>query len=440
VGGSIFFPTGDEDAYAGDGSVRGRPELILSGETRRFAYAAETGVLIRPSSSTAGTEVTDEISLRAAAALLLLDRKLQLGPELYGSTTLTNGFEEGTTNLEAILGARGRLSVFVLGAGLGPGITRGVGTPTLRALVSFAYAPEPADEKSDRDRDGVWDELDACPDAFGIRSETPGRNGCPDQDKDGIFDRDDACVEVKGVATDDPKTNGCPPDRDGDGILDADDACPDLAGAADEDPKKHGCPPDRDGDGVFDEKDACPDLAGVASEDPDKNGCPPDTDGDGIRDDQDACPRERGKPDPDPKKNGCPTLVRVTEKEIVILQKVEFKTGSHVILPASDELLEQVAEVLRDHAEIKLIEIQGHTDNRGGAAYNKRLSERRAASVLEWLATRGKVAEDRLTSKGLGMEAPIAENTTEPGRQTNRRVEFKIVEVEKKGQPASTSK
>ena len=123
----------------------------------------------------------------------------------------------------------------------------------------------------------------------------------------------------------------------------------------------------------------------------------------------------------------CPT-----EKAIVILQKVEFKTGSDVILPASDELLQQVADVLREHDEIKKIEVQGHTDNRGGAAFNKKLSERRAASVKKWLVTRGQVDESRLISQGFGMDSPIADNATDEGRQANRRVEFKIVEVDKK--------
>ena len=434
LGGVIFFPTGDRDSYAGDDTVRGRPELVLSGETEGLAYAVQTGVLLRPARTFAGSEITNEFSFGAGIAALLLDRKLQIGPELYGSTTLENGFERGTTNLEAILGARGRVSSIVLGAGIGPGITKGLGTPTLRCLLSIAYAPEEeaAPEKGDRDKDGIWDEEDACPDTYGIRSEDPKRNGCPDTDADGVFDKDDACVDVKGVATDDPKTNGCPPDRDGDGILDADDACPEVAGVKNEDAKLNGCPPDRDGDGIFDNVDACPDVPGVASEDPEKNGCPADTDGDGITDDQDACPRERGKPNSDPKKNGCPSLVRVTEKDIVILEKVEFKTGSDVILPQSDELLEQVAEVLRDHPEIVVIEIQGHTDNRGAAAYNKKLSDRRAASVMNWLATRGRIDEARLTSKGFGMDVPIEDNGTDAGRQANRRVEFKIKEVKKK--------
>jgi outer membrane protein OmpA-like peptidoglycan-associated protein len=435
LGGLLYLPTGDEDSYASDGSVRGRPELILSGEGKTFAYAVETGILLRPTRSITETEVTNEVSFGAGVAALLADRKVQIGPELYGSTTLENGFERGTTNLEAILGARVRLSAFVLGAGVGPGITRGLGTPSLRGLLSLAYSPEIEEkppERGDRDRDGVYDDEDACMETSGIRTDDPDTNGCPDRDEDGVFDKNDACIDVKGVATDDPETNGCPSDKDGDGIIDEVDACPELKGETNDDPKKNGCPPDRDGDGVYDEVDACPDVAGVASTEPGKNGCPPDTDGDTITDDKDACPRERGKADPDPQKNGCPTKVRVTEKEILILEKVEFKTGSDVILPGSDELLEQVAEVLREHPEIKKIEVQGHTDSRGGQAFNKKLSERRAASVAKWLVTRGKIEESRLISQGFGMDVPIADNATDAGRQANRRVEFKIVEVEKK--------
>jgi outer membrane protein OmpA-like peptidoglycan-associated protein len=170
-------------------------------------------------------------------------------------------------------------------------------------------------------------------------------------------------------------------------------------------------------------------VPGIKSEDKEQNGCPGDRDGDGIRDDKDACPDEKGKPDPDPDKNGCPSLVRVTKTEIVILQQVQFKTGSDVILPQSDELLTQVSAVLREHSEIKLIEVQGHTDNRGGAAYNKKLSERRATSVMRWLTQRGDIAASRLTAKGYGMDQPLDDNSTDAGRQRNRRVQFKITDM-----------
>jgi len=166
----------------------------------------------------------------------------------------------------------------------------------------------------------------------------------------------------------------------------------------------------------------------VPSPDPTLNGCPPDTDGDGILDDVDACPREKGLPDPDPQKNGCPAKVRVTEKEIVILEQVQFKTGSAVILPASDDLLEQVANVLTEHPEIQRIEVQGHTDNRGGRRYNKKLSIRRANAVVKWLTQRGNIDASRLVAQGYGMDEPIASNDTPEDRQLNRRVQFKILE------------
>ena len=90
------------------------------------------------------------------------------------------------------------------------------------------------------------------------------RFGNRDRDKDGVLDKDDLCPDVPG-----PKENdGCPwPDTDGDGILDKDDACPEVAG-----PKENnGCPwPDTDGDGILDKDDACPTVPGL----PEYNGCP----------------------------------------------------------------------------------------------------------------------------------------------------------------------
>ncbi|MDF3065177.1 MAG: porin [Polyangiaceae bacterium] len=435
VAGYLWLPTGDQDSFAGDGSVRALPALVANGEIGSFVYAANAGVTLRGERRFAATTLGTQIQFAAAAGLLALDKKLQIGPELYGTTTTSDAFDRDTTNLEAILGLKYRAGPMVFGAAAGPGITRGLGTPTFRAILSVAYVPiaEPEREPTDRDRDGILDERDACPDRFGIPSTNPSFNGCPDTDKDGVFDDEDACKETPGKRSEDPKKNGCPEekDRDKDGVLDDDDACPDEKGVADSDPKKNGCPPDRDGDGVLDKDDACPDLKGKASADPEQNGCPGDTDGDGIRDDQDACPREKGKPDSDPSKNGCPSLVRVTNNEIVILQQVQFKTASDVILPSSDDLLQQVSAVLKEHPELTKVEIQGHTDNRGSAALNQALSQRRAASVVKWLVNRGGVEAARLTPKGYGKDDPIETNDTEEGRQKNRRVQFRILTTDK---------
>ena len=136
----------------------------------------------------------------------------------------------------------------------------------------------------DRDGDGVMDKVDACPDKPG----SPDLNGCPDQDGDGFPDNEDDCPEVAGTLM------GCP-DGDGDGVADQEDLCPQDAGPAD----LQGCP-DRDGDGVADQSDDCPDEAGPSS----NNGCPlgEDRDGDGVIDSIDGCPDDAGSS----ATNGCP--------------------------------------------------------------------------------------------------------------------------------------
>ncbi|WP_437335270.1 OmpA family protein [Sorangium sp. So ce296] len=439
LGGYVWLPTGDPEAYSGDGDVRGSPQLILGGHLDRAVWSLAAGPEFRSTRQFANVEQGMMVHWGAGVGLLLDDeRRLQIGPEITGSITISD-VQPRTTNLEALLGGRYRFaSDFEAGLGVGPGLTAGVGTPSFRAVAMVAYSPEVKPPVKDRDGDGIPDDADACPDVAGVGSTDRAKNGCPppkDADRDGILDAVDACPAVAGVASPDPKKNGCPPpgDRDKDGITDDVDACPDQAGPSNEDPKQHGCPPppDRDSDKIPDPSDACPDLPGIATTDPATNGCPGDTDGDGIRDDQDACPNEKGKPNEDPKQHGCPASVRVTETEIVILQQVQFDTGKATIRPVSHELLEEVAGVLKDHPEILKIEVQGHTDDRGARQFNTKLSQARAESVLMALVERG-IAPERMQAKGYGPDVPIADNKTEAGRQKNRRVQFNIIEKAKK--------
>ncbi|MEB2322927.1 MAG: OmpA family protein [Sorangiineae bacterium] len=438
LGGYAWFPTGDSDGYVGNGSVRGMPQLLLGGRTDRIVWSAAAGPQFRAGQSFANVSDGTQINVGAGIGFLLGSRKqFQVGPEAYAAFTVKSDEKAQhddfarSSNLEVLLDGRWRVVDDVeLGLGVGPGLTSGLGTPAFRGVLMVAYTPKI--EKvapGDRDGDGILDKDDACPDVAGVASDDPAKNGCPsDRDGDGILDKDDACPDVPGVKSDDPAKHGCPlpGDRDGDGILDKDDACPDVAVVENDDPAKNGCPPDRDGDGILDKDDACPDVPGVKSDDPAKHGCPPDTDGDGIPDDKDACPAEAGPADPDPKKNGCPT-VHVTDKEIVILEQVQFDTNQATIKPVSNELLDKVAAVFRDHLEIQKVEVQGHTDNRGNPAYNKGLSQRRAAAVVAALVKRG-IVGSRLVAKGYGQERPIADNSTDAGRQQNRRVQFQIIE------------
>ena len=78
-----------------------------------------------------------------------------------------------------------------------------------------------------------------------------------------------------------------------------------------------------------------------------------------------------------------------------------------------------------NHPEIKSVSVEGHTDDRGAAAMNKRLSAARAAAVVKWLVAHG-VKADRLSSQGFGFERPLVPNDSDEGRTKNRRVEFHI--------------
>ncbi len=431
MGLAVWAPTGDPAQYTSDGEIRLMPRAMIAGDVGLFTYAAQAGYIFHGrNESFAGSPIGNEVQVTVAAGVRA--GNIVFGPELYGTTYTDQGFKTRTTPLEILLGAHAMVTPDVrVGLGIGTGLTRGYGSPDVRALLGLEWHPA---VDTDRDRDGIQDADDACPDTFGVASEDRSKHGCPlppppaDRDKDGILDREDACIDEPGVKTADPKTNGCPADRDGDGITDVRDACPDAKGPKHEDPSLNGCP-DTDGDGVFDKDDACVDVKGVKTTDPKTNGCPdPDRDKDTVLNEQDACPDEAGKPDPDPKRNGCPKAF-VQAGQIKILDQVKFKTNSAQIDgKESDEVLQAVKKVLTDHPEIKKIRVEGHTDNRGGAALNRKLSAARAASVVKWLVGAGGIDAARLTSAGFGPDKPIDDNKTEPGRRNNRRVEFHIEE------------
>jgi len=407
VGGSFFVPTGDPRQYTGDGVSHGLVRLQAAGEAGVFAYAINIGYQERAQQNyVADAAYGSGLIYGLALGLRVADRHLLVGPEIYGEANTSQSdsfFKNGSTPLEAILGLHYTIGTdWRVGAGAGPGITRDIGSPAFRGMLSFewtpAYKPPPPPAPppapvADRDGDGIPDSVDACPDK-------------------------------PGVKTDDPKTNGCPPDRDGDGIPDAEDACPDKPGVKTDDPKTNGCPPDRDGDGIPDAEDACPDKPGVKTDDPKTNGCPPDRDGDGIIDSEDACPDAPGPRTDDPKTNGCPKAA-VVNGMIKISEQVKFATGSAKILKDSDELLGAVADIFLKHTEIAKVRIEGHTDNVGKPAANKQLSQARADSVKAWLVKHG-IDKKRMSTQGFGQEKPIDDNATDKGRANNRRVEFHI--------------
>ena len=216
-------------------------------------------------------------------------------------------------------------------------------------------------------------------------------------------------------------------DHDGDGIPDVRDKCPnepeDKDGFEDED----GCPElDNDQDGLLDAGDKCPNEPEDVDGFEDEDGCPElDNDRDGVPDASDRCPNEAGPGTSD----GCPPKfehITVTQEKIELKQAIFFQTGKAVIMPNSYGILDEVAAALLGRPSV-LVRIEGHTDNRGGHAYNLRLSQARADSVRAYLVGKG-ISSDRLEAKGYGPDQPIDNNMTAAGRERNRRVEFMITQ------------
>jgi OmpA-OmpF porin, OOP family len=121
-----------------------------------------------------------------------------------------------------------------------------------------------------------------------------------------------------------------------------------------------------------------------------------------------------------------PPRVVLTASSIKISEKVQFKLGSAELLPDSFGLLDEVAGVMRDNAQIERVQIEGHTDSTGSAKINKKLSKERAESVRAYLMKKG-IEEKRMVAVGFGPDKPIADNATPDGQEANRRVEFNIV-------------
>ncbi|MDX1491652.1 MAG: OmpA family protein [Pseudohongiellaceae bacterium] len=113
------------------------------------------------------------------------------------------------------------------------------------------------------------------------------------------------------------------------------------------------------------------------------------------------------------------------ELTLIMPGNISFPTNEYTVRSEFAPVLDSVAQVLAKFKDTQLM-VTGHTDSTGSADYNYNLSNRRAASVVNALASRG-VEQSRLLSQGLGPDQPIASNQTEQGRAQNRRVELKIV-------------
>ena len=217
-------------------------------------------------------------------------------------------------------------------------------------------------------------------------------------------------------------------DYDGDGVYDRLDDCPNtMKGCAVD---EHGCPHDADGDGVCDELDQCPGTPAGMKVDP--NGC---AEGQSVARKPMVKPVEPPKPKstpPPPAPKPPPSRVEreLVERGTVRLENIYFETNSAALLPESQQSLDEAGAALAKYPQLK-VEVQGHTDTRGAAAANMRLSEARANSVRAYLLRHfASLRSENLVARGYGETRPETRERNQEELLRNRRVELKVLNPE----------
>jgi outer membrane protein OmpA-like peptidoglycan-associated protein len=407
-GGALFIPTGNPVRFTSDKETTVFIYTNFEYHIDKLMLTWMLGPHFRPTRgpSPSALQVGNEVRWTFGAFVPVFDDYTRIGAELWGqfgihdvtdtqnapapATTENAFFRPQNTQVEWLAQIRREMNKdksWYLQGGLGTRLAPGYGGDDFRLLMQIGTHAYLSDigpgKKAER-----WKAADRV--ALAADKDTDG---------DGFPDDIDQCPTIK--------EDGKPPYPD--------DGCPDL---------------DRDDDGIPDARDKCPDVPEDKDGIEDEDGCPEDdADKDGILDAEDACPLEKGVKNDDPKKNGCPPpkkkKIVVSETEVKLLEPIQFEYNKDNILPVSFPILDEVVDLMRERPTIRL-GVYGHTDNRGGAAYNKGLSTRRAASVARYLTSKG-ISKDRLESEGFGMERPVASNDTDEGRAKNRRVEFKIL-------------
>lgn len=359
-----------------------------------------------------------------------------------------------TTPAEGILGGYGRIGELVLRGGVGTGLSRGFGAPRLRLIAGLSWSPSTA---LDTDGDGLVDELDMCPtereDLDGFLDE----DGCPEPTEVRVAVRDmegqpleEATWTVTGPVDSSGNSGGdlrlepgaytfvasAPRYQAGE---------PMTVGITDGEPNEvvlllepmefvttlaawiSGPEGEiiRGATWTAQQLDGPPVVVGVAVD------IQPGTytiraEAEGYRPQTREVVVEEGSEEVLNFQLAV-AKVEIVEDVIDIQESVYFETGKAVIKAESFALLDEVAQILVEHPELSRIRIEGHTDSRGSASYNLKLSKRRASAVVAYLIGKD-VAAERLESDGYGETRPINPSNTEQAWTENRRVDFYVVD------------
>ncbi|MFT7622858.1 MAG: outer membrane protein OmpA-like peptidoglycan-associated protein [Myxococcota bacterium] len=387
LGAELTVPSSSDRQLMGEEGVTVTPRLVVDYRLPgRFVAALNIGWTIRDEHFIEDLVLDDALvlGLGVEVPLRVLDLSLLL------ETDLEVGFPNGDratahTPVEALAGLRWRpASGWIVTGATGVGLTGGFGAPDARILLQLGWTSSSKAPARGTDPDMGVDAAEPIAAAASTRPQ-PALPVWPTRIPPELFDT---------LKDQDP---------DGDGIATAMDRCPQLA----EDP-----------DG-FEDGDGCPDH---------------DNDHDGIPDKADQCPLDRETANGVADDDGCPDegvgRVQIGRDTLSLGDKIYFETGSDQLQSRSTSLLREVAAVLRSTPWIKRVRIEGHTDDSGDVEMNVDLSERRARSVMMFMTDHG-VDSERLSARGYGPTQPARKGKSKAARRANRRVEFRLLEVDR---------
>ena len=218
-------------------------------------------------------------------------------------------------------------------------------------------------------------------------------------------------------------------DADGDGVADRLDRCPNTPDGCRVD--DYGCPWDSDQDGVCDGLDQCPDTP-LGSR-VDRRGC------DAAQLAARGLPRaEAPESKSTPHATAPPPKPSAPQSEVerkliatgqIRLENVYFDTDKATLLPESESSLDEAGQALEKFSGL-MVEVQGHTDTRGTAKHNQRLSQARAETVRDYLAGHFHLDRSNLIARGYGESMPEVKEKNDEDRHRNRRVVLKVLNPE----------
>ncbi|HEX9287903.1 MAG TPA: OmpA family protein [Anaeromyxobacteraceae bacterium] len=370
IAADVLTPWGASSALAGSDSTAIATRLELGHRFGGIVVAAQGGALFRTKTIAISPEEPLGNELHAGLALASTG-KLRVEVAARAIYDLSNDRKD----LIETIGLRyafGRYELFALG---GPGLGHLAGTPTWLGMIGFAMGANTAER----------------PVHVAAVLPAPAPAVAPAPLPEPPPPPPPAAVAIR------------PPDPCSPGEAHTPAQCPFL---------------DDDADGIPNGLDSCPLVAGIKE----LQGCAPvDSDGDGIADHLDRCPKVAGVAEYD----GCPApkLAELKGPKIEIAEAIYFKWGDAAVQERSHGLLDDVVAVIKAHPEIKLVRVEGHSDNSGDAAVNRKLSRKRANAVRSYLVEKG-IDPQRLVAKGFGPDRPVTTNLTAAGRRRNRRVDF----------------